>query len=332
MIVPIFVAHEGCPYRCSFCNQSNITGTNKKSDKSILKKTLRTHFEGLDLKDLPEHRELAFFGGSFTGIPSERQEYLLSAVQPWIVSGEFQSIRISTHALLVDEAKLSLLSKYHVKTVELGIQSTDNEVLLLAGRECPYNRVQSAANTVRAMGFRLGLQLMPGLPGDNEEKFRKSVADVISLKPDFVRIYPTLVIKNTELFNMYQQGTFIPWNLERMIEAVKEAVQQFENADLPIIRIGLHPDPSLLENYVAGPFHPSFRYLVDCRVAQGRMIKMVRNLRSIPSSVIFRVPSRKLSVYIGHQKENLSVVKNVLGLDSLIIQPGSLTGNLELVA
>ena len=332
LIVPIFVSHEGCPYRCSFYNQTKITGTNTKADKIMLNETLRTHLEGLNPNQLPEIREVAFFGGSFTGIPSERQKYLLSSVQPWILSGQIQSIRVSTHALFIDETRLALLSQYNVETVELGIQSTDNEVLKLVGRECSFNVILSAVYKIRKIGFRLGLQLMPGLPGDSEKKFRKSVKDVINLSPDFVRIYPTLVIKNTRLFDMYRQGTYTPWNLERMIEAVKEAVVQFKKNGIPVIRVGLHPDQSLLENYVDGPFHPSFRYLVDSRIARDQMINMIRTLEQIPSSVSFRVPSKKLSNFVGHKKENLSIIKSIFGLESISIQQGGIMENLELVA
>ena len=332
MIVPVFVSHEGCPYRCSFCNQSKITGTEKKTDRKMLQETLRTHLDDLAPDNLPEKRELAFFGGSFTGIPLERQKYLLSAVQPWILSGEIQSIRVSTHALFIDDIRLSLLRKNHVETVELGIQSTDDEVLKLAGRECPFDVIQSAVDRIHAMDFRLGLQLMPGLPGDSEQKFQKSVDNVISLKPDFVRIYPTLVIKSTGLFDMYQQGTYTPWSLERMIEAVKDAVVKFEQAGIKVIRVGLHPDPSLMENYVAGPFHPSFRYLVDSRIVRDRMIKMIRALKPVPLSVTFRVPARAVSLYIGHKKENLSIIKNIFGLDSISLQQDSIIDHLELVA
>ena len=332
LIVPIFVSHEGCPYRCSFCNQTKITGTNTKADKIMLNETLRTHLEGLNPNQLPEIREVAFFGGSFTGIPSERQKYLLSSVQPWILSGQIQSIRVSTHALFIDETRLALLSQYNVETVELGIQSTDNEVLKLVGRECSFNVILSAVYKIRKIGFRLGLQLMPGLPGDSEKKFRKSVKDVINLSPDFVRIYPTLVIKNTRLFDMYRQGTYTPWNLERMIEAVKEAVVQFKKNGIPVIRVGLHPDQSLLENYVDGPFHPSFRYLVDSRIARDQMINMIRTLEQIPLSVSFRVPSKKLSNFVGHKKENLSIIKSIFGLESISIQQGGIAEHLELVA
>jgi histone acetyltransferase (RNA polymerase elongator complex component) len=219
-----------------------------------------------------------------------------------------------------------------VETVELGIQSTDNEVLKLVGRECSFNVILSAVYKIRKIGFRLGLQLMPGLPGDSEKKFRKSVKDVINLSPDFVRIYPTLVIKNTGLFDMYRQGTYTPWNLERMIEAVKEAVVQFKKNGIPVIRVGLHPDQSLLENYVDGPFHPSFRYLVDSRIARDQMINMIRTLEQIPSSVSFRVPSKKLSNFVGHKKENLSIIKSIFGLESISIQQGGIAEHLELVA
>ena len=332
LIVPVFISHEGCPYRCSFCNQTKITGNEKKTDKKNLKEILRTHLEALNSENLSEKRELAFFGGSFTGIPLERQKYLLSAVQPWILSGEIQSIRVSTHALFIDDIKLSLLRKNHVETVELGIQSTDDEVLKLAGRECPYDVIKSAVDKIHAMKFRLGLQLMPGLPSDDEQKFQKSVDNVISLKPEFVRIYPTLVIRNTGLFDMYQQGTYTPWNLERMIDAVKEAVVKFEQAGIKVIRVGLHPDPSLMKNYVAGPFHPSFRYLVDSRIVRERMIKMIRSLKQVPLSVTFRVPARRVSLYIGHKKENLSIIKNIFSLDSISLQQDAINDHLELVA
>ena len=298
----------------------------------MLKDILRTHLEDLDRDNLPSRRELAFFGGSFTGIPLERQKYLLSAVQPWVLSGEIQSVRVSTHALFIDDMKLSLLRKNHVETVELGIQSTDEEVLKLAGRECPLDVIQSAVDKIHKTRFRLGLQLMPGLPGDNEQKFQKSVDNVISLKPSFVRIYPTLVIKNTGIFDMYQQGTYTPWSLERMIEAVKEAVVKFEQAGIKVIRVGLHPDPSLMESYVAGPFHPSFRYLVDSRIMRERMINMIRSLKQVPLSVTFRVPTRRVSLYLGHKKENLSIIKSIFGLDSISLQQDAIKDHLELVA
>ena len=332
LVIPVFVPHEGCPYRCSFCNQEKITGAEKKSDRKMLRETLRTHFREVDETPLTVKRELAFYGGSFTGIPVERQEYLLSSVQPWIISGEIQSLRVSTHALFIDNSRLSMLRQYHVKTLELGIQSTDCEVLKLVGRECPFNVVQSAVNTIRTMKFQLGLQLMPGLPGDSEQKFLKSVMDVIELKPDFVRIYPTLVVKNTALYDMYRKGIYVPWDLERMIEAVKEAMIKFNQAGIKVIRAGLHPDSSLMNNFVDGPFHPSFRYLVDSRIARERMIDKIRSLEQVPSSITFKVPAKKISQFLGHKKENVAVLKNTFGMNSINFEQDGSSETLELVA
>ena len=141
-----------------------------------------------------------------------------------------------------------------------------------------------------------------------------------------------MVVKNTGLFDMYRQGTFTPWGLERMIEVVKEAVVQFQRAGIPVIRVGLHPDQSLLKNYVGGPFHPSFRYLVDSRIARDQMVNMIRALKQIPSAVTFRVPSKKLSNFVEHKKENLSIIKSIFGLESISIQQGGIAEQLELVA
>jgi histone acetyltransferase (RNA polymerase elongator complex component) len=332
IIVPVFVSHEGCPYRCSFCNQTNITGTSKKADRQMVRDSLRTHLENLDLNCLPEERELAFFGGSFTGIHAERQEHLLSMVQPWVQSGQIRSIRVSTHAFFIDDPRLSLLKQYNVKTVELGVQSTNNHVLKLVGRECTSELIQSSSKMIKEKGFRLGLQLMPGLPDDDEKIFSESVKDVIALKPDFVRIYPTLVIKNTGLFDMYKQGTFKPWSLERMLQAVKNAVVKFEKVGIPVIRIGLHPDKSMLDNFVEGPFHPSFRYLVDSRIARDKMISLIRQLNSIPLSITFQVPPKKISIYVGHKKDNLEILRRMFNLESVNVQRGSDQNSLKLVA
>jgi histone acetyltransferase (RNA polymerase elongator complex component) len=134
------------------------------------------------------------------------------------------------------------------------------------------------------------------------------------------------------LFDMYRQGIYTPWSLERMIDAVKEAVVKFEQAGIKVIRVGLHPDPSLMENIVAGPFHPSFRYLVDSRIVRERMINMIRELKQTPLSVTFRVPAKKVSIYLGHKKENISVIKNIFGLNSIRLQQDATNDQLELVA
>ena len=215
LIAAMFIPHEGCPYRCVFCNQKDITGSHRLADHDHVEQTLKTYLRSGT--PLPVYREAAFYGGSFTGLPIYRQEYLLNLIQPWIDSGEIHAVRVSTHPLFIDSERLALLKNYHVETVEMGIQSTDANVLKLTGRECSLNEMENAVTLIRKNGFRLGLQLMSGLPGDDQYSFQKSVDDVIRWRPDFVRLYPTVVIKRTPLYQMYLEDRFVPWSLEPTI-------------------------------------------------------------------------------------------------------------------
>ena len=147
------------------------------------------------------------------GSADREKESLLEQVQPWVQKGLVNAIRLSTHPLFIDPDRLALLKKFNVKTIELGIQSTDAQVLELSGRPCSWETMESAAALIKSNGFRLGLQLMPGLPGDTNQTFQKSVDDTVNWNPNFVRLYPTLVIRNTQLFQMYREGKFIPWSL-----------------------------------------------------------------------------------------------------------------------
>ena len=332
LIIPIFIPHEGCPYRCAFCNQSKITGVNQQSDEIIVRQTIQSYLDVLDSEGLPEKREVAFYGGSFTGLPEERQKRLLQAVEPSINSGEVHSIRVSTHSLLVNSHNISLLKENNVKTVELGIQSTNDSVLQAVGRPCDFDTVKSAVDSIRKDGLRLGLQLMPGLPEDDENIFMKSVQDVIGLMPDFVRIYPTLVIKNTELYEMYKLGKYLPWKLNRMVRLVKNALIVLQKENIPVIRVGLHVDPSMLENFVDGPYHPAFRYLVDSLIAREKMFNLIDQLQEIPEALTFKVPSRQVSLYLGHKKDNIQAIQNMYGINNILIQQIGDQEDLQLVA
>ena len=332
LVIPVFIPHEGCPYRCAFCNQSKISGTNRRKDDKNIHNVIREYFSALDNNSLPDIREVAFYGGSFTGLSFERQRELFNAVQPWIISKHIQSIRISTHSLLVNETKISFLKDNNVRVVELGIQSTNNRVLRSAGRPCDINTVKDAVHSIRTNGLGLGLQLMPGLPEDEETIFLKSVDDVIELEPDFVRIYPTLIIKNTQLYEMYKEKKYMPWSLNRMIGLVKESMKKFKNANIPVIRVGLHSDPSMLENLIAGPYHPSFRYLVESLIARDKMAAMIDRLEIIPSIITFKVPAREVSLYLGHKKDNIQALRNQFGIKTILFQQTGNHEDLQLVA
>ena len=332
LIIPIFIPHEGCPYRCAFCDQSKITGINKRRDQEMIQETIQRYLDALDTNNLPDKREVAFYGGSFTGLAIERQSNLIEAVIPWINSDHIDSIRISTHSLLVDDINISFLKDNFVQVVELGIQSTNNDVLNAVGRPCEFATVKDAVKSIRTRNLSLGLQLMPGLPKDDETTFLQSVKDVIGFRPDFVRIYPTLVIKNTNLFKMYSRGEYLPWGLDRMLQLVKAAMIEFEKADIPVIRVGLHSDPSMLENLVDGPYHPSFRYLVDSLIAMDKMVSMIERLKNIPPELTFIVPSNKVSLYLGYRKSNIHKIKKIFGINSIFLQQTDNHEDLKLVA
>lgn len=331
LIAPIFIPHEGCPYRCVFCNQKEISGSKRHADRENVERELNTYLKGIPLNRLPKHREVAFYGGSFTGLPADRQEYLLSLVQPWIDEGFIHSIRLSTHPLFIDENRLALLKKYRVKTIELGIQSTDPEVLRVSRRECRMETIRNAVDLIRKNGFALGLQLMSGLPMDNEKTFQKSVDDAVNFRPDFVRLYPALVIRHTQLEKMYRRKQYVPWELDRTLEALKLAVIRFKGAGIRVIRLGLHSDPSMLENYIDGPFHPAMRYLVESRICLDEMARKLKSSKGSFSTPQFRVPQRLVSNYIGHKRENVRKLMKEFCLDDVTIQGVKNLDRLQLV-
>jgi len=321
LIIPIFIPHQGCPYRCSFCDQKNISGVNMKTDKELVESTIDQYLKSSDSNARSKVCEVAFYGGSFTGLPLDRQSSLLSYVQPLIKEGKVQNIRVSTHPLFINEENLRNLRSFGVTTVELGIQSTDQNVLMRSGRECSWSAMDDAVKMIRGFGFNLGLQMMSGLPEDTEKTFAQTVKDVLNWNPDFVRIYPTLVIKGTEIHEMYLNKTFVPWSLEKTISVLKEAVLKFRNRKIPIIRLGLPSEPSMLENFVAGPYHPSIRYLIDCSIGLDELSAMVKELPVSQKSISFQVPMKKLSIYKGHKLENVNKIKESFNLNEVTVNP-----------
>jgi len=332
LIVPIFIPHQGCPYRCVFCSQVDITGARSKTDQNHVLEVLKTYL-GQDFNSTRSSKcEVAFYGGSFTGLPMDRQKILLSVIKPFIESGRVDSIRVSTHPLFIDSERLDLIKICGVKTVELGVQSTNAQVLEESGRPCSREELIKSISLIKKHNLNLGLQLMLGLPGDNEKRFQKSVMDVISMKPNFVRLYPTLVLRHTALYSMYKKGLYHPWSLKRTIAALKNAILLFKMANIPIIRVGVQPDRSLKENLVAGPFHPSTRYLVDCQISLDLMIEKILSLTSLPHKIIFKVPKNLISVYVGNKRENISYIKDRFGFKDVSLVGEEYCSGIKLVA
>ena len=251
------------------------------------------------------HIEIGFFGGSFTGVPVDDQKHFLEIAQPYLKSGRIHGIRVSTRPDYISESRLDLLQAYGVTTIELGAQSLDEDVLLKSKRGHSIADVEKAASLIRFYGFTLGLQMMTGLPGDTLEKTLMTAHRIVELGADNTRIYPALVIKNTELEELYLSGQYIPLSIEEAVFRVKQIIPIFEAADITILRIGLHPSEGLLngDDLVAGPFHPSFRELAETAL-WGDLFKDL----SLPASSIdeleISVPVGQRNMAIGYNAVN----------------------------
>lgn len=264
--IPIFVPHRGCPFDCVFCNQKRITGSTDIVTAEKVKDTISQY-----LKTLPKDNcviEAAFFGGSFTGIPILEQSTLLLAAKTFLDEGKIHGIRLSTRPDYISVEILENLLKYGVTTIELGVQSMDDDVLLKSNRGHSKEQVINAVSLIRQYPFKLGLQMMTGLPGDNDEKSIQTARELIALSPDFVRIYPTLTIKDTYLETLYLNGEYVPQTVEEAVELSKKLLLMFEENNINVIRIGLQSTKEICEHgsVVAGPVHSSFRELVESSI------------------------------------------------------------------
>ena len=321
-IIPIFVPHLGCPNDCVFCNQNRISGKSVNPDINQLYKDVEEYASTIDRGGNPSV-ELAFFGGSFTGIQREIQDEYLRMGKFFLDQGKVDSIRVSTRPDYITEDILDNLDKHGVKTIELGVQSLCDEVLESSNRGHSVADVFHAAHMIKNRGFILGFQLMPGLPGDNEMIFKETVDQTISIKPDIVRIYPTLVIKETKLCHMYFEGEYEPLSIEDAIEYSLYAFEKFNESGINVIRIGLQPSDNISKekDVVAGPFHPSFRELVESEFFKrvGDNLFFMANSYFIDKKVIFYVPVGKLSIVIGNRKSNVNYWRKVWGIKNIKI-------------
>lgn len=299
--IPVFIPELACPNRCVFCNQQKISGQILIPGKDEIISKIENYLDGFT----PDaHIEIGFFGGSFTGVPQKEQEYFLQIAQPYLRSGRIHGVRVSTRPDYISRERLDLLKNYGVTTIELGAQSLDEEVLLKSKRGHTIAHVEKAASLIRLYGFSLGLQMMTGLPGDTLDKTLMTAHRIVELGADNTRIYPALVIKNTELEDLYRAGLYTPLTIEKAVERVKRVIPIFEDAGITILRIGLHPSEGLLngDDLVAGPFHPSFRELAESAL----WTDLLNPLNELPSSDVLEifVPEGQRNVAIGYHAIN----------------------------
>ena len=292
--ISIFVPHLGCPQQCSFCNQKTITGREKQPTPEDVKSAVETA-----LKRKGYEYELAFFGGSFTAIDRDYMKSLLEAAAPFVKNGSIKGIRISTRPDCIDDEVLTLLKKYGVSSIELGAQSMDDEVLKANLRGHTAKDVENASELIRKYGFELGLQMMTGLYKDTDEKALETAKRLIALKPDTVRIYPTVVLKGTYLAELFEKEEYKPQTVDDAANLCTKLLPLFESAGIRVIRLGLHASDDIKRNMVAGAYHESFGEIVQSRIMLNKI------LENPPASYEILVNPKSISKLKGNGKRNI---------------------------
>ncbi len=318
-IIPIFVPHLGCPHQCSFCNQKDITGQQKQVTANDVKQTIEFYLK--NFKDDSKYVEVAFFGGSFTGIDENVQNELLEAANEYIQNGKVNSIRVSTRPDYIDKNILKRLKQYHVKTIELGVQSTNDYILAKSQRGHTFEDVKKASRLIRWNGFVLGHQMMVGLPESTKLDEINTAKQLIKLKPKIVRIYPVLVLKGTKLEEEYKDGEYQPLTVEQAVERSKEVMQLFNKAKIEVIRLGLQnteeisSPESKQSTVVAGPYHPAFRQLVESSMWYDEIVSRIKKFNVKVMQVLITANPENINEIIGHKKENILKLKEIYDVD-----------------
>jgi histone acetyltransferase (RNA polymerase elongator complex component) len=329
IIYPVFLPHAGCPFQCIYCNQRTVVscdpGTTGILDK--VEADLTAYAERIGGTGIPG--EIAFFGGTFSALEPALIESILAAASVHVERGIFTGIRFSTRPDCLGIEVMDLLSRFPVRTVELGVQSLSNHVLQRSLRGYCATSVHDSAKRVRNAGWDLGIQLMAGLPGDTQGTFLESVRKAIEIGPDFLRIYPTLVLEGTALADSYRKMSYTPLSLDEAVTWVAPAYAAALGAGIPVIRMGLHADPLLEKSGVvlAGPYHPAFGHMVKSRCWRDRMDEEFALFAPIGGAeVILRVPPNRVSEAIGHGRSNLRYWKSRWGINVKVSKDTNLAG------
>lgn len=314
MIIPIFIMNRGCPHRCLFCNEG-LTAENRpdRLEETGFRKTVRAYLSGSRRKSGPV--QIAFYGGTFTGMPREEQRRLLELAAFFLREGTVDAIRISTRPDEIDAEGLDLIKVFGVRTVEVGAQSLDDDVLRLSRRGHTAADTLHALSLLKERGFETGIHLMAGLPGDSPERFAGTIDKVIDLSPDMVRIHPTIVLRDTPLADAFREGDYTPLSFSEAVSQCKHALKKLTAAGIVVIRMGIQTTRGLEEPgaVVAGPFHPAFGSLVESAIFFEMAVALVESALSSAfargKSLTFTVSPAGVSHLKGQQKGNIVALK-----------------------
>jgi histone acetyltransferase (RNA polymerase elongator complex component) len=323
-IIPIFIPHAGCPYQCVFCNQVSITGEkqgliNADEIRSKIYKFLA--YKSKDRKPV----EIAFFGGNFLGLEEVKIKSFLESAAEFIADGRVDGIRFSTRPDTIHARTLEIIEDYPVSTVELGVQSMDNQVLAQAGRGHSTSDTVRAVEQLKMRHLSIGLQMMVGLPGDDENAALATTQKIIDLRPDFVRIYPTLVVENSRLERLYRRGDYTPLSLAEGVTLVKKVYLKFDRAGIKVIRMGLQASEDLEEDttVLGGPHHPAFGHLVHSEIFLDMAVASIESADSINQNLTISVHPRSISKMRGLNNSNIGILKKQYQFKSIAVVPDS---------
>lgn len=300
--IALFVVHKGCPHMCSFCNQRSISGSRTDLTPSDVHSAAETAIASLTQGEA-SGGEIAFFGGSFTMVERDYMISLLSAAHEYIAKGIFKGTRISTRPDGITPEICDILKKYGVTAVELGAQSLDNRVLLMNERGHTAEQVEEATLILKNYGFEVGLQMMTGLYGSEDADSLETAEKIVRLMPDTVRIYPTVVIEGTKLYELMKSGEFSPKGIPETVQLCARLIPMFENAGIRVIRVGLHSGGDVEGSFAGGAYHPALRELCEGRIYYNNALSVLE--KNGAGSYILNVNPREISKMTGQKKENL---------------------------
>ncbi len=303
-IVPFFISHRGCPHRCVFCDQQKIAGAAGDFPSAA---EIRDRVAAYRRTSGYEVVDVAFYGGSFTGLAREDQQRLLLPLQDLIAVGEVSSVRVSTRPDTLDAAAAAFLHAAGVDVVELGVQSMDDIVLRQAERGHTAADVEKAVSCLKSEGIAVGIQLMPGLPGDTMEISLASLSRVLGLRPEFLRIYPTVVVAGTPLSHRYAEGSYRPLSLGEAVELCKRLLHRALLSGVPIVRMGLQPTVDLERDgtILAGPYHPAFRQMVEGELCFDLLEKLTPLCTDGAEAITVSCSPSKIADFVGQKRSNI---------------------------
>jgi histone acetyltransferase (RNA polymerase elongator complex component) len=316
--IPFFIPHMGCSHDCIFCNQRSITGKNNSASPADVNRLVREY-----RKTIPDNTnvEIGFFGGSFTALPDATQREFLYEASLCISQGLADQIRLSTRPDAIDEKACDILDQYGVRTVELGAQSFDDDVLKASHRGHSSDDTLKALSVLSRRGVDIVLQLMAGLPGENKSSCNRSAETAAAHSIQGARIYPVVVFAGTQLETLFREGSYTPLALENAVELCAQMSSCFQKKNIPVIRTGIHTlDLSQADDIVAGPYHPSFGFLVKSRIRRNELETIAddflssRNGNAVPSLLI---PEESAEEYIGYKRENILWLAGILGVSAI---------------